>query len=402
MRLLFELLVTIPLVTSSLSYDPDQFADVDTLVRSRGFLFEEHFLTTPDRYILAVHRIRHPHLRRYQRPVILQHGILCTSREFLINSPGGSFDEPKDVIGNNLAFELAKHGYDVWLPNSRGNTYSRNHTTLDPNTDRKFWDFSFDEMIKYDAPTVVDYVLNVTRRPTVGFIGHSQGTTILFGLLSSRPRYNRLLKPCIALAPITVVGNSYTPYSYLAYLQLFMELISMYGGPFLPSNKLMKFIAAKLCTSRVKWLCSNAVFMANGFNEQQMNMTRLGVYASGFPAGTSSKNVIHFAQAVKSHTFAMFDYGDDNTREYGMPRPPEYLLENVNSRHLIVFLSANDWLSSEKDVDILIRKLRVPLHKRYVVPAKTWNHLDFLLGKDAGRYVNGPILTVMKKYNKFK
>ena len=387
--------------SANVLYDPDQFADVRTLVQSRGFLFEEHFVTTPDGYILAVHRIRHPHLQRYRRPVILQHGVLCTSREFLINSPGGSSNESHDFVGNNMGFELAKRGYDVWLPNSRGNTYSRNHTILDPEVNTTFWDFSFDEMIKYDAPTVVDHVLHVTGRKTVGFIGHSQGTTILFGLLASRVEYNYLLKPCIALAPITVVGNSYTPYSYFAYVPLFGRLISTFGGPFLPSNNLMKFIAAQLCTSRVKWLCSKAVFMANGFSEEQLNMTRLGVYASGFPAGTSSKNMVHFAQAVRSHKFSMFDYGDDNMRVYGARQPPEYQLAKVSSRHIIIFLSKNDWLSSEKDTGILIKKLKIPVYKHYTIPVKTWNHLDFLLGKDSGKYINGPILTIMQEYNKF-
>lgn len=31
-------------------------------------------------------------------------------------------------------------------------------------TDNEFWDFSYDEMIEYDVPAVIDYVLNATKR----------------------------------------------------------------------------------------------------------------------------------------------------------------------------------------------------------------------------------------------
>ena len=400
--LVLSALVQAVLVTASPDADPDLLANVRTIVQSRGFVFEEHFLTTADGYILALHRIRHPNARqRRRRPVVLQHGVLCTSREFVINSPGGNVNESLSMVGNNIGFELAKRGYDVWLPNSRGNTYSRNHTSLDPERDKKFWDFSFDEMISFDVPTVVDYVLNVTGRLTLGFVGHSQGSTLLFGLLASRPEYNQKLKPCIALAPITVVGHSFTPYTYLARVPFFVRAIDRYGGPFLPSNRVMHFIATHLCTSCLRSLCSNAVFMANGFNEDQMNMTRLGVYASGFPAGTSSKNMIHFAQAVQSHRFAMFDYGDKNEDVYCSRQAPEYRLEDITSPHIVLFTSLNDWLSSSDDTEILVKRLRVRPHKQYVVPVKSWNHLDFLLGKDAGRYVNRPILKVLQKYDKF-
>jgi lysosomal acid lipase/cholesteryl ester hydrolase len=37
-------------------------------------------------------------------------------------------------------YVLADGGYDVWLGNARGNTYSRKHVKLTTET-KKFWDF---------------------------------------------------------------------------------------------------------------------------------------------------------------------------------------------------------------------------------------------------------------------
>lgn len=67
----------------------------------------------------------------------------------------------------------------------------------------------------YDLPVMIDYILNYTNQEYVTFIGHSQGSTAFFALLSERPEYNDKIKLAINFAPavyLTSAQNPYLPY----------------------------------------------------------------------------------------------------------------------------------------------------------------------------------------------
>jgi predicted alpha/beta hydrolase len=75
--------------------------------------------------------------------------------------------------GRSLALQLVDAGFDVFLGNTRGNRYSRNHTTLD-STQLAFWAWSWQQQAEYDLPASLSYVLEATQQQRLVYIGYSQ------------------------------------------------------------------------------------------------------------------------------------------------------------------------------------------------------------------------------------
>jgi hypothetical protein len=220
----------------------------------------------------------------------------------------------------------------------------------------------------------------------------------MFGLLATQKKYDEIIKPFVALAPVTSVGNMKSPIKFLAN-GFVMRFIERRGGAFLPSNTVMKMLAS-WCPESLHTFCSNMIFMLTGFNELQYNKERSMVHFSHFPAGTSAKNMVHFAQGVSSKRFAQYDLGrKKNMDVYGMDKPPEYPIEDITCPYIALMSSENDWLASPKDVDILRSRLNVKPIEDYVVELPQWNHLDFILAKDSGKYVNTKVVDLMDMYD---
>ncbi|CAH1396788.1 unnamed protein product [Nezara viridula] len=232
-----------------------------------------------------MHRIPCSKFNNTKKPkkvVFLQHCILCSSAVFVINGPGKA-----------LAFVLADEGYDVWMGNSRGNIYSREHVALSTN-DPRYWAFSWHEMGVYDLPTEFDYIHDVTGNPKLYYIGHSMGTTMMYVLLSVRPEYNYRINLFVSLSPV----------AYMSHIRSTVFRI-LYG----PLGTLLPVIFGHL------------------------------------PAGTSTASLVHYGQSMQTGDFRMFDYGPaDNKRIYREKLPPRYDIEKITAPSAF-FTGANDLLA---------------------------------------------------------
>ncbi|VDM73916.1 unnamed protein product [Strongylus vulgaris] len=98
-------------------------------------------------------------------------------------------------------------------------------------------------------------------------------------------------------------------------------------------------------------ICIDILIFINGPKSDQFNATRAGIYLSHSPAGTSTRNMRHYAQMVRTNRMASFDHGvEENLRCYGTYSPPEYDVSRVHS-DIYVFYSDHDWVVSAEDVE---------------------------------------------------
>ncbi|XP_055327362.1 uncharacterized protein LOC129580729 [Paramacrobiotus metropolitanus] len=377
--------------------DPEASMNVTEIIRYYGYPAEEYRIQTEDDYLIYIQRIpfgRNETSKKEpsERPVIvLQHGLLSSSAHWITNLPHQS-----------LAFILADAGYDVWLGNMRGNFYGLGHRTY-PITSKEFWDFSFDEMAQYDLPAIINEAIRVSGQDKVVYIGHSQGTLIGFAKFSSDHSLARKVKLFIAMGPVGFLGHIKSP-PLLLLAPFSRELAFMFRlfgyRDFLPDYPIIKYLGKTFCEAQPvpTEICENVLFLLCGYDFAQTNSSRLDVYLAHTPAGTSTQNVLHFAQLVHSDKCQMFDFGSEkeNLKNYGTPVPPEYPLHNLTVPVALMYAD-NDWLATPVDV-MRLESTITSVVDTYRVPYAKWNHLDFLWGIDANKYVYPEVFRLLRTH----
>ena len=322
----------------------DRFKPFMKLVRDHGYPIQKHFYKTEDDYINCAFRIPGPKSAEpsTSRPVIvLQHGM-NDSCFFAMNEGTDS-----------LALFFAEAGFDVWLNNTRGSFYSRHHKHLDPSEDQEFWNFSFQELGRYDQPAFIDYVRNETKQEQVTYLGHSQGgSQILSGLHENAQFFKDRVNLFLLLGPATRLDRCLHGDNLPKLCHLNEISPSLVQNP-LPFGPRFSKMTAPIPFEKVflKYICDT----------DPSKCSELGLHNVGghYQAGTSVRCITHYRQIFESKCFQLFDFGDQekNMAEYGQDGPPEIDLQAFSDVPIGLYVGKTDMFVSPGDYNWLREEL---------------------------------------------
>ncbi|KAG5324849.1 LIP1 Lipase, partial [Pseudoatta argentina] len=387
------------------------------LVERYDYIAEEHYITTEDGYSLVIHRMAGTplHVDQKQRPIVfLKGGIFGSSDIWVLFGPG-----------RDLPFLLADKGYDVWLGNSRGNTYCRSHVKLSPQN-KKFWRYSYHEIGTKDLPVVIDYILNYTNQKTLYYIGYSMGSTELFVLLSTRPEYNSKIKLGICLAPIAIWKET------IPSLEYFRKMIPNFKE-FFYSNEIYEIgslssmnikMGRTLCADNTvtQAACIAIMFLIAGSNPAQLNtfflyyyiliyiepklflietlflQTIIPILLSYYPAGSSVQLLDHYIQNMIIKKFQAYDYGYfGNYKRYGQIMPIIYDLNKVTVP-LAIYYSTNDLIATKAPLRNTFKIIILP-NVILLEESKLLNHFDYISAIDIKTLLYDRVIEVFQEFN---
>ncbi|XP_032669548.1 lipase 3-like [Odontomachus brunneus] len=359
------------------------------LITRYGYPAEEHYVRTEDGYNLKIHRIPCSPLsnnKQNKEIVFMQHGFISSSDSWVLHGPD-----------KDLAFLLADRGYDVWLGNIRGNTYSRSHVKMSPrNAD--FWQFSYHEIATIDLPNMIDYALNYTGKEKLYYIGHSMGTTMLYVLLSTRPEYNTKIKLGVCLAPIAF-WNEVSPFMQQI-VNNWLKLTKL-----LNNNEVheifalsAKSIARKevFCSekSEVQAICIALMFLFAGSDPQQVNITAIPEILTYYPTSASVLSLDHYVQNIIINDFRERDPGYPHNHRYIMSKP--YEVEKITAPLALIY-GANDALATKSNVLEIYKRLpNIILFEE--IPYKLFTHFDFLWAIDARSILYDHVIDIVDEF----
>uniref|UniRef100_H0Z3B2 Lipase n=1 Tax=Taeniopygia guttata TaxID=59729 RepID=H0Z3B2_TAEGU len=377
MMWLFLTISCFMLISAKSEENPEVSMDVGEIVRHHGYPYEEHEVLTDDGYYLTLQRIPHgrdnPESFTPKAVVLLQHGLVLEGSNWVTNLPNTS-----------LGFILADAGYDVWIGNSRGNSWSRKHKEFEF-YQQEYSAFSFHEMGMYDLPACINYILQKTGQEQLYYVAYSQGTTAGFIAFSSIPELDRKIKMFFALAPITVSSNMKTPLVTVFDLpEVLIKLILGHTVVF-HEDDVLKQVISRMCTyPMMKTVCSLVFYLPGGFTDS-LNMVSL--------SNAWIINTTFLFQLYQTGEFKHYDYGSDNMLHYNQTTPPFYELENMKTP-LAAWYGGKDWISVPEDVNITLLRISNLVYRKYI---PEFVHFDFLWGEHVYEQVYKEMLDMMEK-----
>ncbi|KAK6137012.1 hypothetical protein DH2020_029247 [Rehmannia glutinosa] len=338
------------------------------VIEPSGFPCSEHTTQTKDGFVLGLQRVSSPSVTVRQRgsPVLLIHGLLMAGDAWFMDSPDQS-----------LGFILANRGFDVWVGNVRGTRWSHGHKSLSER-DKKFWDWSWQELALFDLGEMIRYIYSVTNSKVL-VVGHSQGTIMSLAALT-QPDIAKMVEAAALLCPISYLEHVTAPFVLrLVKMRLDEVILAMGIHELNFKSNLGTSIMDMMCDGHMD--CADMLYSITGKN-CCFNSSRIDYYLEFEPHPTSSKNLHHLFQMIREGTFAMYDYGMwKNLMYYSQPKPPTFDLSSIpSSLPIWMGYGGNDALADISDVKHTLKELPSKPDLLYL---ENYGHIDFLLSVKA-------------------
>lgn len=250
------------------------------------------------------------------------------------------------------------------MGNVRGSRFSMRHRSIDPQS-REFWQFSFHEIGFYDLPAMIQYILGVTQKPGLFYVGHNQGATALLVLLSTRTDFNSKVYHAHFMAPIAYMDYPHPMLAFQAGENLRSSRI--FGNyNFHSLTDLTKLIIQTYCPEKgPKSLafCTDLWFFLFGRNLNQTEIDpRILLEVPKYISPTASvKQWNHFLQLSIKGKFRSYD-GRSDSIYANLAAPTEYNLANVKTP-VYLYQGSNDLIVSRS-----VSFCKVKLMSLYLTP----------------------------------
>jgi len=308
----------------------DACLSMDKLFSKHNYTGIRYNVTTPDGYRLSIFRIVSNKNTEFNEktddnriPLIMMHGIACGADNYLGH---GKLSH---------AFYFFDQGYDVWLPGNRGTKYSKFEGKTPP---ENYFDYSLEELGKYDTKTFIDFVYNVTNRK-INYLAYSQGFTQLMIGFSLEPEfYKQRLNKIAGWAPVVRLDLGTHPGVPLASFFNLIKIADLFGWKYIFENTEQVCINnAKMCDYS-KIICKLRYFISGDF----------------FPFYDPDEGFSHGADSVSLKILHHFLYNFEHQGFYRYNDPNfAYDLTKVQGVDIGLFVGEGDMMASKANSDWL-------------------------------------------------
>ncbi|CAM6099703.1 unnamed protein product [Calypogeia fissa] len=191
-----------------------------------------------------------------------------------------------------------------------------------------------------------------------------------------------MLAGVVLICPIAYMNNISSTFDKTA-ADLYVDtILNIFGiEEFSLYNPLGATLVQDVCG--IAGVNCTSLYRAVTGNNCCINDTRLPFYLNFFPQPTSSKNLGHFAQMIRTNTFSKFDYGViGNIENYGRFTPPAYNLSSFPpSLPLMIVQGGQDSLADPSNVQALLTLLGTKVTTLFYI--ERYAHGDFIVSTTA-------------------